>query len=192
MYKQCKNKNAIKRQEELAEQIIEMLQKKKLDNVTVSELCGHVNVPRKSFYRYFESKDDIRQYLIDRYIKTYLEYDSKQASPENSVEALMVTLSYWKANRKLMIAIMNSGAIPLLEDSISEYLTERGFGEFASIHSKDSFAYTLGVRLLVHCVFVIITDWLQTNCRASVPDAAALIVDVITNPLVKTKKQPKI
>lgn len=44
---------------------MELLQTRSFSQVRVSELCRRAGVPRKTFYRYFDSKEDIIRYLAD-------------------------------------------------------------------------------------------------------------------------------
>ena len=58
MYKICKTEESIKRQIEVETALYELLKKKDYVDITVTELCVAVNMPRKTFYRYFDEKTD--------------------------------------------------------------------------------------------------------------------------------------
>lgn len=74
MYKECKSNESAKRQDSIATVFCEMLKTSTYDDVTITELCKKANVPRNTFYRYFDGKDSILQYLIEKCFTELLEF----------------------------------------------------------------------------------------------------------------------
>lgn len=70
MYKKCKSNESVERQNAIANCFSEMLKEYSYDDITITELCRKTNIPRNTFYRYFDGKDSILQYLIE---KCYIE-----------------------------------------------------------------------------------------------------------------------
>jgi AcrR family transcriptional regulator len=65
MYKICHTEESSRRQRELEQGFLELLRSQSYDKLTLTELCRRLNVPRKSFYRYFPTKEDCLLALID-------------------------------------------------------------------------------------------------------------------------------
>ena len=57
MYKLCKTEQSANRQRQLEEGLLQIMLTRHFEEVSVSELCDQLQIPRKSFYRYFSSKD---------------------------------------------------------------------------------------------------------------------------------------
>ena len=57
MYKQCQTEQSTARQRQLEQGLLQIMQKRHYDEISVSDLCEELGIPRKSFYRYFASKD---------------------------------------------------------------------------------------------------------------------------------------
>ena len=72
MYKLCKTEQSAKRQRQLEQGLLSMMASTQYEQISVSDLCDHMQVPRKSFYRYFASKDGALHALIDH---TLMEYE---------------------------------------------------------------------------------------------------------------------
>ena len=72
MYKLCKTEQSAKRQRQLEQGLLSMMTSTQYEQISVSDLCDHMQVPRKSFYRYFASKDGALHALIDH---TLMEYE---------------------------------------------------------------------------------------------------------------------
>ena len=65
MYKICHTEESASRQRAIEQGLLEMLQTQPYEKITLTDLCRKLQVPRKSFYRYFPTKDDCLQALID-------------------------------------------------------------------------------------------------------------------------------
>ena len=87
MYKLCKTEQSANRQRQLEQGLLSMMAETQYDQISVSDLCTYLQVPRKSFYRYFTSKDGALHALVDH---TLMEYESitilKEISPQYSLE----------------------------------------------------------------------------------------------------------
>ena len=55
MYKLCKTEQSANRQRSLEQGLLQAMQIKHFDEISVSDLCAQLDVPRKAFYRYFDS-----------------------------------------------------------------------------------------------------------------------------------------
>jgi len=65
MYKICHTEESSRRQRELEQGFLNMLQIQTYDKITLTELCRQLHIPRKTFYRYFPTKEDCLLALID-------------------------------------------------------------------------------------------------------------------------------
>ena len=57
MYKQCRTEQSAVRQRQLEQGLMEAMMKKKYEEISVTDLCVELGIPRKAFYRYFSDKD---------------------------------------------------------------------------------------------------------------------------------------
>ena len=103
MYKQCNSEITAKRQRNLENCLLELMQTTAYEKITVGDLCTAANVPRGMFYRYFDSKKDALDALIDH---TLLEYMTTISLAEDNqwedplgIQALLV---YWKSQKSLL------------------------------------------------------------------------------------------
>lgn len=65
MYKLCKTAESTARQKLLEHGLMQLMQKQRFEDISVSSLCSYVGIPRNTFYRYFPSKEDALLALID-------------------------------------------------------------------------------------------------------------------------------
>ena len=80
MYKLCKTEQSAKRQREIEGKLLALMWQKHFDDISITELCEFVGMPRKSFYRYFDSKEDALEALIDHTLGEYTGFNRAGAS----------------------------------------------------------------------------------------------------------------
>ena len=109
MYKQCRTEQSAARQRELMEGLLEAMLQQHYDEITVSNLCERMQIPRKSFYRYFTSKDGALHALLDHTLLEF--YDTgrieglRGGTPIGDLERFF---TFWKAHKRLLDAIKYS------------------------------------------------------------------------------------
>lgn len=116
MYKLCKTERSAARQRELELGLLSLMQSRRYEEVSVSDLCDHLQIPRKAFYRYFSSKDGALHALIDH---TLLEYESfpgsyqpgERRTIEKDLERFFL---FWQLHRPLLDAMQRNGMSAIL------------------------------------------------------------------------------
>ena len=127
MYKLCKTEQSAARQRKLEEGLLNAMKVKRYEEISVSDLCEHMQIPRKSFYRYFDSKDGALYALIDH---TLMEFESfsepyQPGEPRSLQRDLERFFLFWVRRKALLDALARSGMSGvLIERSISHALSE--------------------------------------------------------------------
>jgi len=107
MYKNCVSPQTARRQRELEAAILDAMLSRGYENISISELCESLGVPRKSFYRYFNGKEGALYALIDHIL---LDFSGEIFSEEAG--AVMDTMErffkYWKENQRFLDAIVKN------------------------------------------------------------------------------------
>ena len=121
MYKFCKTEQSVRRQRELEQGLLAMMVHHRFEEISVSDLCDRLNIPRKSFYRYFTSKDGALYALLDHTLLEF--YDTgrieglRGGTPTGDLERFF---KFWKDRKQLLDAVKYSslGGI-LVERAVS-------------------------------------------------------------------------
>ena len=127
MYKLCKTEQSAQRQRQLEEGLKKVMLTKHFEEISVSDLCDQLQVPRKSFYRYFSSKDGALYGLIDH---TMMEYERfavarQKVTGRTLSNELESFFQFWVEHKDLLDALQKSGvSCVLIERSISHALGE--------------------------------------------------------------------
>ena len=51
MYKICQTEQSSKRQRSIEKGLLELMLKKQYEDISISDLCSHLQIPRQTFYR---------------------------------------------------------------------------------------------------------------------------------------------
>lgn len=110
MYKMCKTEQSATRQRQLEEGLLETMLAKHYEQISVSDLCDALEIPRKSFYRYFSSKDGALHALIDHTLMGFegftLPY--RRGGRRTLQGELEGFFEFWVANKALLDALARS------------------------------------------------------------------------------------
>ena len=83
MYKLCKTEQSAQRQRQLEEGLLTAMRTKRYEEISISDLCDQMGIPRKSFYRYFFGTDGALHALKI----TVKGHDVKQTVPQDGYAA---------------------------------------------------------------------------------------------------------
>ena len=185
MYKLCKTEQSARRQREIENCLLELLLTKHYEDITITEICDKMNMPRKSFYRYFDGKEGVKQSLINHIM---MDYNSVQrvVNKQNSVtikDEFEVFFEFWKEHKDLLVAFDRSSLIGNLFDTtvshaMSEYDRVRGY--LSDSYDEDKQA---AYRFVISGLMTMMIDWYRGGFRESVETMARAMVKIITRPL---------
>ena len=119
MYKLCKTEQSANRQRGLEQGLLQAMQIKHFDEISVSDLCAQLDVPRKAFYRYFDSKEGALHALLDHTLMAYESFPLIYSEGEKRtlVRELEQFFLFWIRQKSLLDALQRS--------SLSGVLIER-------------------------------------------------------------------
>ncbi len=113
MYKHCSTEESARRQRQFEQALLELMLQQNYSQITISDLCTALELSRKSFYRYFGSKDDCLAALIDHSI---LDFTSRlpEGVSLRSGKVLEHFFLYWQQLSSLLEALYRNDLISQL------------------------------------------------------------------------------
>ena len=186
MYKLCKTEQSAARQRELEQGLLQVMSISRYEDINVSDLCQKMGIPRKSFYRYFSSKDGALHALIDH---TLMEYETvDESKPVRSSRTLHGDLKdffeFWIRHEKLLSALARSSMSGvLIERSINYAASETVFpNRFMPGQDRDMRRHV--VTFAVCGLMTMVIHWHHGGYRESASDMAMVAARLLTQPLV--------
>lgn len=187
MYKLCKTEQSAQRQRQLEEGLLQAMSIVRYEEITVSDLCRQMEIPRKSFYRYFTSKDGALHALIDH---TLMEFEGavdadvympgERRTLSRDLERFFL---FWQNRKTLLDALERSDMSGILIKRAIDYaLTEVVFpGRFLPGESRQTQNHV--VMFGVCGLMSMMLQWHKSGFEESLQDLARVAARLLTEPL---------
>ena len=188
MYKLCKTDQSQQRQREIERALLDAMLHKRYEDITVSDLCQKLSIPRKTFYRYFSGKDGALHALIDHVLMDYMAYEAREGLDEHNPLRYMEGLCrYWMGCGTLLDALDKS--------DISGILIQRAILCATDLDSYPHFLRTAekqlqeyGAMFATCGIVTMMVQWHRDGYSQSVEQMAGLMVHLLSQPLFRMGK----
>ncbi len=182
MYKECKTTQSASRQLGIAQTLSEMMLTRPYEEISVSELCKKADIPRKSFYRYFDTKDDAFNFLVDKMLFECDTLIEKGRAMELAVnrELLAMRFRYFKDHRNLIGAIANNRlSIPTIQRVCETVISQiNDFG--INITMEDR----MKIAMVTSVIFAVVMSWHHSGYDTPCEELADMTFQLLTKPLI--------
>lgn len=179
MYKYCATEESARRQRQLENCLQELMLDENYGQITISNICDRAGISRKSFYRYFSSKEGCLYALIDHAIFDGAAYYLPDRPHEIDTRMIYERFfSYWKNKAALLDALdKNSMGLLLAERMLAYTVNEEQefrylFRDMASESAERSIFYISGILGLV-------LSWHKSGFSKGPSQMAAILSDMI-------------
>lgn len=189
MYKQCLTEQSARRQRELEQGLLNAMLKNHYDEISVSDLCESMGIPRKAFYRYFSGKDGALHSLIDHAIMDFDVYSSVNGIPKMRDAQMYMekVFAYWVQNKQLLDALANSNLSGELIQRAIHYSQELDvLPDFLT--SMDQQLRNYGTLFSVCGLMTMIVQWHSDGFQPELTQMAQLAIRLISEPLLVKKR----
>ena len=191
MYKQCKTEQSALRQRQMEKGLLELMRIKPFDEISVSDLCEYMQIPRKSFYRYFSGKESAFNALLDHTMMEYEGFNAVYGDGDHRTlqKELTQFFLFWMDHKDLLDALArNNMSGDLVERTVSHIST----GEVIPPRflSEDTLYARKQVSLFcVSGLMSIVLSWHRDGYPQSAEQMAAITARLVSEPLFPNLQQ---
>ena len=155
--------------EYITEALLLMMKKKPYNDISVTVLCEKAGVTRMSFYRNFNTKEDVLKAWITTITDHFLQ-DSKISYKKDSTEQYFIKLfTHLKNHSDICLAMYNAGLIYLIKDEFDHI--------FLSLHKDEYDEYKS--YFLAGGIYNIFLLWLIHGCKETPEQLAAKLNNIL-------------
>ena len=125
MYKHCNTEDSARRQRQLEQCLLELMDEVPYSAITIGQICDQAGISRKSFYRYFDSKDGCFHALLDHTIMNGASYYMPDGGRDLTRPEFCIRIcKYWQSQTSLLDALEKNGLSLQLLQRIVRYILE--------------------------------------------------------------------
>ena len=156
---------AIKTKNQISQALIELLNNKPLDLITIKELAKKAEISRTAFYNNFNNLDDVLKYIYQRAHKQIFNEKYSQLEYVYSDEHILDMISFFDKNSKLLLVLIKWNLIELIAKYNTEIVlsyTQHYKNKFIREHAFYFISYYHG------SLFNICTYWITNGKQESI------------------------
>ena len=166
MYKICKTERSIERQKVFQSTLLSMMEKQRFQDITVTSLCKKMGAPRKAFYRYYETLEDVLLSVIDEALtEAFLHLEVKV-----DLEGFFV---YWKSRKYLLDVLEINGLSPLLVNQLHQRPETRPLKEGVSNQELKHAGY-------ISALMTMLISWHHAGLVQSEKEMCTLVKELFS------------
>ena len=150
--------------EQLTAALLELLKEKPLEEISISQLCGRAGVGRTSFYRNYQTKEDI---LRSHVYHLFKEWTGRLGDGAPLDRLILAMFTHFEGRRDFYALLNERGLIGLLKDVILERCGFRPDQEAKAAYASAFAAYSL---------YGWVEVWFRRGMRESAAEMAALFL----------------
>ncbi len=166
----------------LLETLLVLLEKKEYSEISITELTEKADIARQTFYRNFNTKDDILLSKMDEILDEYLVKVQESLKTKNDpywdfeVNQLVIL---WQQNDRVFKAVQKAGLAVQTLEKLSEFFSQFHM-KILNLKELDSKQQYL-VYYLAGGVFMVLNKWFENDMDTP--------VELITNLFKKAANQ---
>lgn len=164
MYKICKTPKAEARQREFQDTLIRLLDKQKMESITIVSLCKEMQISRKTFYQYFDTLEDVLYAVVDREMRAG--FLLLEIEPE--VQKFFL---FWKERKWLLDILENNGMSQLLVNRM--YVIVFSESDAVLVETKG-----LKYAGMVSAIVAVLILWHHNGMKQSVQEMEQVIFEM--------------
>ena len=185
MYKQCRTEQSAKRQRAIEKELEHLMLARRIDEITVSELCDRLEIPRKAFYRYFDSIDGALHAMIDHTMAEFHSFGSRYTEHERrtlqrDIEQFFI---FWKEREGFLDALDGSSLIGFLIQKSINYSISDMVNAVKFLPYDGDWDRSQVFKFAICGLMTLMIEWYKNGFKTSTREMARLSCRVLSEPL---------
>lgn len=161
----------------VARALVKLMEKQKFSDITITQIVQTAGVARASYYRNFDSKEEILIKVTDD-----IWYDYKKRSKELhqeyfSYDSILLAFRYFKTYQKFMLSVCNAGLAYIYLEMLDKHIEEMaGDMPYNDINRYAIYYYS-------GALYNVFLKWLENDMKERPEVMAEMFYNIITKGL---------
>ena len=186
MYKLCRTDQSAMRQRQLEHGLLELMLEKNYEDISISDLCDRMQIPRRTFYRYFSSKDGALFALLDHTLMDFYIEEPRNAHNQ-ALGDLKHFFLFWHNRRTLLEALDKSHLAGIMIERAT-ILAQQENKLPQPIVQLPSNIQQLAMTFTVSGLMSMVFQWHKQGYAVSPTEITKLAISMLTKPLLTKER----
>lgn len=102
----------------LAEGLLRLMEKKDYRNISVSELCAAADIARRTFYRHFETIDNVLSYQLEKLTEEFVAYFFQHYKHDSIEQMVVLFFEFWEQHLHFLQLLKKNGLLYVLPETV--------------------------------------------------------------------------
>jgi len=161
----------------IKDSLLNLLESKKIHQVTVTDICKNANINRGTFYTHYKDAYDLLQSMEDEFFNQILEYIEETPLEDYKDVLLLNALKLIKENKELCKILFCHNIENNIMDRIFLLARKAEIDKLISSSKVDDVFLDYFIKYNVGGVFSVVQTWLENDLNESPEE----IVNIINN-----------
>ena len=177
--KTCTNEKTAARQRWIENGLLQLMLENRFEDISVTDLCRHLGLSRRSFYRYFSDMEDVLDCLMSHTFQ-----DMAITNADLTIPALEEYYAFWLRRRQLLSALAHSG----IHGKIAQYALKYADEESLKKHLSGN---DLGMDItgemnlfVISGLSALLISWHTDGFRKTPRQMAQIAYRMLSQPLL--------
>ena len=171
-----KNSENLLVRESIFSALMQLMEKKTFDDITVTEITTRAGVSRMAYYRNYKDKKEILLAYLDELFENY--WTHVYTKPQDNFQSAYLYFNYFRENKNFLTNLLNSGLTQLISDRHNLYLNTI-FKDLYSHISLESIEENYVINFLSGGLFKILIGWAENGMKESNEYMAKIICELM-------------
>lgn len=161
--------------------LIELLQKKHIDKISVKEICEKADINRSTFYAHYSDPNNLLQTIVQSVLSelnAYLDNFSYKKNGTESIQIISRIFDYIIANADRFKVILGENGDIGLQKKIMMLVQQKGMREWWNHIELDEELIEYLLLFGVNGSIGIVQKWLQSGMKQSAVEMAEIITNL--------------
>ena len=115
-----KQQQVLETKHRLSKALYLLITERHYDKITIYHILDKAAISRRTFYRYFDDKADLKDFCLDNFVKGYYLQRDNFILAKKPEDVFLVTLNFMYENKAFISSLVESGHFSLLTEKFNQ------------------------------------------------------------------------
>jgi len=170
------NPSAIRSRKMIIKALVELMEKRKYEDITITDLVKSAELGRKTFYRHFQSKTEVLEYFFDLMFPEFQNelLESMKDSNNRAYAIVKAYFEFWKRRFSLLRYLIDNGLMDMLLKKLHETVSKLNYDILISVLDERDVKYS--VSFFSGGLWMLLYQWADNGGIESPDEMANLYI----------------